>query len=128
MPTFGNVRYAPGCPGFVRHTSFREPTSPLLLKAERGEFQGVCVLGYRAHHLFRRAVRNIRLDLQGDGHAGSHQGLEVLDDFVGDGFDLQRCFQRIQLYGAEETAIDLFARWNRRFSAAFPWGVVPIGF
>ncbi len=58
----------------------------VLLPLERlaGEAQRAAVLGYRPHHVIRRAGRYLGFDLQRHRHIGSHQGNQVTDHFVGD--------------------------------------------
>lgn len=56
----------------------------LVLEPLALELQRLPVLGHDAHHVLGHAVRDLRLDLEGDADAGADEPREMGDDLLGD--------------------------------------------
>ena len=68
-----------------------------------GELERLAVLGNRAHDLFGGAVRDLRLDLQGHGHVGTHQPGEMRYHFIGNLAGIAADARSVEIDGAVKT-------------------------
>lgn len=76
----------------------RQQSVLLLLEPVTGELQRPTVFSHRTHHIVRRAIRYISLDLERDSHFGVDQSDQVRDHFLRDLSGVTPYAIRVQRY------------------------------
>ena len=85
----------------------RQETDEYAFKPVRLEFQGLAVLVYDALSVFRNAVGNVSVDLDGHPHIAFGQDREVLQDFLCDLADIARGAVGVNFDSSEESPLRL---------------------